>query len=191
MSDNIPLAEEPMKSTKVKLQEVDRTVHEHHSSLRYFIRSLGVSSAWVDDIAQEAFLIAYRKWDELDDPANAGPWLRRIARNLVMNELNKSGRRQRLLDENLTTLLIDSTPTEVAPGSLQDADLRHTALRACLEKLTDRARKVVDARYFKDRNATEIGEELEMSSVAVRKVLFNARQALATCLHAHKVHDAT
>lgn len=179
-----------MKLTKTKLREIDQVVREHHSSLRYFIRSLGVNHAWVDDMAQEAFLVAYRKWNDLDDPANAGPWLRRIARNLVMNEVSKSGRRQRLLDENLTTLLLDATPTEVEPGSLQDSELRHEALRNCLEHLTERTRAIVHRRYFLDRNATEIGSELGMSSVAVRKVLFNARQSLATCLHRREVHDA-
>ncbi len=180
-----------MNSSKTKLREIDEVVRENHSSLRYFIRSLGVNHAWVDDLAQEAFLVAYRKWDELDSAANAGPWLRRIARNLVMNEISKSGRRQRLLDENLTTLLLDASPTEIEPGSIQDSELRHEALRKCLQRLTDRSRKVVHARYFLDRNATEIGTELEMSAVAVRKVLFNARHHLAHCLQAREVHDAT
>lgn len=176
-----------------KLQEIDAVVREHHSSLRYFIRSLGVNHAWVDDLAQEAFLVAYRKWDELDDAANAGPWLRRIARNLVMNELSKTGRRQRLLDANLTSILIQSAPTSYEPGRLQDCEIEHGALHACLDKLTERARDVVDARYFHDQNATEIGDRLDMSAGSVRKVLFLARRALADCLAGRQInsHSAT
>lgn len=174
-----------------KIDEIDAVVREHHSSLRYFIRSLGVNHSWVDDLAQEAFLVAYRKWGELDHPSNAGPWLRRIARNLVMNELSKSGRRQRLLDANLTTLLIESTRDSYEAGDFSDAQIRHEALRACLARLTERTRKVVDARYFRDCNATEIGEELDMSAVAVRKVLFNARHELAQCLAKRQIRDAT
>lgn len=176
--------------SKKKIDLVDAVVRQHHSSLRYFIRSLGVSNAWVDDLAQEAFLIAYKKWHELDDPASAGPWLRRIARNLVMNEHSKSGRRQRLLDSNLTTILLNTEPNELEPGSLQDTEIRHEALRACLEGLNERTRKVINARYFGEKNATEIGKELSMSAVAVRKVLFLARQALANCLASHDVHTA-
>ena len=179
-----------MKSKSNRLEQIDAVVHEHHSSIRYFIRSLGVDHAWVDDIAQEAFLVAYRKWDELDSPDNAGPWLRRIARNLVMNELSKSGRRQRLLDENLTSLLLQAPHASMEPGALQDCEIRYEALRACLERLTDRTRKVIDARYFQDRNASQIGEDFDMSAVAVRKMLFHARQTLAQCLHSREVHDA-
>lgn len=180
-----------MKPKASRIDQLDAVVREHHASLRYFIRSLGVNHAWVDDLAQEAFLVAYRKWGELDHPSNAGPWLRRIARNLVMNELSKAGRRQRLLDENLTSLLLQATPDTPEPGAIQDAEIRHEALRECLGQLTERTRRVIDARYFRDRNATEIGDELAMSAVAVRKVLFTARQTLAQCLASRQVNDAT
>ena len=33
-------------------------IQEHHASLRYFIHSLGVNPAWVDDVAQDAFLLS-------------------------------------------------------------------------------------------------------------------------------------
>ena len=63
-----------------KEKQFEAVVRESHSSLRFFIRSLGVDDAWVDDLAQETFLLAYRKWEFLDDPANAMFWLRRIGR---------------------------------------------------------------------------------------------------------------
>ena len=44
-----------------EINEFAGVVRQHHASLRYFIRSLGVQSAWVDDLAQEAFLLAYRQ----------------------------------------------------------------------------------------------------------------------------------
>ena len=55
--------------------------------------------------------------------------------------------------------------------------------------LTDKARGVIEARYFNDRNSTEIGEEFAMKPVAVRKMLFHARQSLAECLKT-RVADA-
>ena len=165
-------------------------VRAHHSSLRYFIRSLGVQSAWVDDLAQEAFLLAYRKWDELDSPANAGAWLRAIARNLVMNEITKTNRRQRLIDENLTTLLLDAENEPEKPGAADDLGIRAKALGDCMQELSDRARKIIRARYFDERNSTEIGEDLRMQPATVRKVLFNSRQILADCLRTKAIHDA-
>lgn len=117
-----------------KDQKLDAAVRAHHSGLRYFICSLGVNEAWVDDLAQETFVIAHRKWEELDHPDNAPTWFRKIARNLVMNELTKAGRRQRLLDEKVTTLLLAAEPSQPAPGVLQDAG---SATRRCVPVWTD------------------------------------------------------
>lgn len=171
-----------------KDQQIDAAVRAHHSGLRYFIRSLGVNEAWVDDLAQETFVIAHRKWAELDHPDHAPSWFRTIARNLVMNELTKTGRRQRLIDEKITGLLIAAEPTTPAPGILQDAEIRHEALRECLASLPDNIRQVINARYYDDRNATEIGDALSMNPASVRKLLFHARKALADCLVAKHIH---
>lgn len=174
-----------------EINEFAGVVREHHASLRYFIRSLGVQQAWVDDIAQEAFLLAYRKWDDLDDIGNAGLWLCAIARNLVMNELSKTSRRQRLLDENMTTLLLAAEDGEArTPGSTADRGVRHEALRDCLSKLPERSRQVVHARFFEDRNSSEIGSELKMSTTAVRQILFRSRNLLADCLQRKAIHEA-
>ena len=51
---------------------IEGMVREHHAGLRAYVRSLGVEEAWVDDVAQEAFLVAYRKLDEWDRERCAG-----------------------------------------------------------------------------------------------------------------------
>jgi RNA polymerase sigma-70 factor (ECF subfamily) len=171
------------------LKEFTGVIRDHHSSLRYFIQGLGVNASWVDDVAQDAFLVAYRRWEEFDAVENPGAWLRAIARNIVLNETAKLNRRQRLLDENLTTLLLEAEHEVPEAGELADFSHRQDALRQCLSRLTDKARGVIEARYFKDRNSTEIGAEFAMKPVAVRKMLFHARQSLADCLKT-RVTDA-
>ena len=172
-----------------EINQFTDVVREHHPRLRYFIRSLGVQSAWVDDIAQEAFLLAYRKWDELDDVKNAGIWLTAIARNLVMNELTKTSRRKRLLDENMTTLLLAAEGEPERPGRLSDQCTNHQALRDCLSKLSARSRKVVHARYFEDLDVTDIGGDLKMKANAIRQVLFRSRKVLAGCLQSKAINE--
>jgi len=164
------------------LKQFTSIVREHHSSLRFFIQGLGVNAAWVDDVAQDSFLIAYKKWDEMGTVENPGAWLRAIARNVVLNETAKLNRRQRLLNENLTTLLLDSDPGEPAAGSISDLADRREALRTCLDRLTTKARSIIESRYFNDRNSGEIGRDFEMKPAAVRKTLFHARQVLGECL---------
>ena len=54
-------------------------VRQHQSGLRGFIRTLGVESARVDDIAQEAFVVAYRRYQTFDSQKDFGRWDRSTA----------------------------------------------------------------------------------------------------------------
>ncbi len=142
---------------------------------------------WVDDIAQEAFVLAYQKQGEFADGGNFGAWLRAIARNLVLNEASKRSRRQRLLDERVTDLLVAVVAEEsLSPTEHFDHDenrLRRTdALSECMRGLTERARKVILARYQSDLNSQQIGLQCAMSPSAVRKVLYHSRHTLARCI---------
>lgn len=73
----------------------EAVVREHHAGLRAYIRSLGALEVWVDDLAQEAFLVAYRRQADFRAEGDYAKWLRGIAGNLVMNERRKEARRSR------------------------------------------------------------------------------------------------
>ncbi|GAA5118769.1 sigma-70 family RNA polymerase sigma factor [Luteolibacter yonseiensis] len=159
-----------------------RVIAEHHSSLRHYIGGFGVNPAWVDDIAQDTFLVVYRKWDEFLAVDNPGAWLRTVAKNLVLNETAKLNRRERLFSHNLTKLLVEAedAQTSTPPPPMPPETLE--ALRACLGHLTKKTRGVIEARYFGNMNSFQIGQEMAMKPAAVRKLLFHARQSLAECL---------
>jgi RNA polymerase sigma-70 factor (ECF subfamily) len=94
-------------------------VREHQSSLRGFIRALGVESLGVDDLAQEAFLVAHREYQSFDRQKDFGRWLRGIARNLVANERRKEARHARLLDGPFTDLMLAAQPEPTPLGAIE------------------------------------------------------------------------
>src|SRR6185436_1731792 len=49
--------------------------------------------ALAEDIAQEAFVAAWKSLAKLDDPARVAPWLAGISRNLANNAVRKQTRR--------------------------------------------------------------------------------------------------
>lgn len=163
-------------------EQFTRVIQENHTGLRHYIGAFGVNPAWVDDIAQDTFLVVYRKWDEFQAVENQGAWLRAVAKNLVLNETAKVNRRQRLLNHNLTKLLVEAEPDDVPVVEPATQKARSEALRACMENLSQRTRGVVEARYFGDLNSFQIAHNLSMKPTAVRKLLFHARQSLAECM---------
>ena len=109
-------------------------VREHHAGLRGFVRSLGVDPPWVDDLAQEAFIVAYNRLDEYDHDRDFGAWLRGIARNLVINERRKNARRKRILSDNLTDVLVStSSVAEEEEREIGDNGLARMKALSCVK----------------------------------------------------------
>lgn len=172
-----------------KLDRFTQLVTESHGGLRYFLQRLGVSPSSVDDLAQEVFLVAYRRWDELEEVEYPEAWLKSVARNLVMNEVTKRNRRQRLLDAQMTSLLLEYEETRVGADEWLEMAERREALRGCLERLGEQARKLVEARYFQGLTSEQIGLTMKMKGAAVRKSLFLTRKFLADCLRHGRAGD--
>lgn len=155
-------------------------VKEHQAGLRAFVRALGADDVWVDDIAQEAFLVAYRRRDDFDPEADFGKWLRGIARHLVANERRKAARRSRLLHHSLIDLLMEAAPAEEAAG-IRAPEL-FAAMRSCVAQLPPRSRELLHCRYAQGENAVRLAERLRLQADAVRQSLVRIRVAVKACI---------
>lgn len=165
--------------------EFTQLVVEQHQQLRSFVRSLGVDPDWVDDIAQETFLVAWRERDSFEQQRDYGKWLRGIARNLIRNELRKQERHKRLLHQGLMKLLLSAAEAEPAPESWVAS--RISTLRDCVEKLAPKSRKLVAGRYGDGWKAPDLADHFGMTPAAVRKALARIRQQLKECIDVQKV----
>jgi RNA polymerase sigma-70 factor (ECF subfamily) len=155
-------------------------VREHQAGLRAFIRSLGADDAWVDDLAQEAFLVTYQKQATFDQSADFGKWLRGIARKQVMAECRKKARRGRLMHDGITEILLNlgQGEDEIQP----DRAKLVAAMKSCVGKLSDSQRNLLHARYEKGRKAKDMAGELEQSADAIRKQLQRIRRSVRHCI---------
>ena len=121
-------------------------VQSEQARLRSSIRALGVRAEAIDDIAQEALVIALTKLDEFDRGGDFGAWVRQIARRLVANERRKEARRNLILSDEVTDLLLD---LRLEPAHWTDRLEREdelSALRKCLAALPNRSRKLLHQR---------------------------------------------
>lgn len=164
-------------------QRFSDLVDEHHVALRAFVRALGVAPDWVDDVAQETFLKAYRELASFDDSRPFGPWLRGIARNIVRNELRASARRHRILHERVADIMLAVVDNDADPfESLGDSADVTDALRDCLAELSEKGRQLIKMRYADDLPASRIAESVGSNPPAVRQALVRSRGALRDCI---------
>lgn len=122
-----------------------------------------------DDIAQEAMLAAYRKWDEvgrLDSPAG---WVRRV----VSNQAVSTVRRRIAEAKGLGRLAARQTVSEL-PEIPEESEWIWREVR----RLPKRQIQVIALRYYDQLSLSEIAEVLDCTKETANTHLRRARQTL-------------
>lgn len=129
-----------------------------------------------EEIAQDVFLLAWTRLDQLRDDHSFGPWLRQLARNRSREYLRARGRRSRR-----TGLDNDAVDRAVAPGDparhVLEAEARRI-LDEALEAVPDATREVLVLYYREERSVRQVAHLLGLSEAAVKKRLSRARVRL-------------
>jgi len=151
--------------------------------LAYVQAAIGDRAA-AEDVVQEAFLTAYRKREEYHRTEPFGAWLRGIARNLVRRHLEQRTRGPVILLSDEAWAVLDARAAalelaHVTPGFEAE---RVSLLRRCVQKLTDRARALIEGRYGEGLSVADLAQRLNLSPASVPVVLHRARGVLNDCL---------
>jgi RNA polymerase sigma factor (sigma-70 family) len=129
---------------------------------------LSGSRTAAEDLAQEAFLAAHRRWEDVSGYDNPSAWVRRVCINRSMSLL-----RRRVVEAKAMTRLGGrrTLPDELPP----DADAFWQAVR----RLPKRQAQVVALHYLDDLPVVVIAEVLACAEGTVKVHLHRARSALA------------
>jgi RNA polymerase sigma-70 factor (ECF subfamily) len=131
-----------------------------------------------DDVAQEAFLRAWRSLDRFELGRPFGPWVCRIAANLAVNHV----RSPRAREEGLPEGYADTRSSEPGPlGTVLDAEARRV-LDEAVGELSAEQRAVFVLRAVEEMSYEEIAETLGISQGTVMSRLFRARARLVRAL---------
>ena len=136
-------------------------------------------TADAEDVAQDAFAVAFERLDECREPARFSGWLIQIVRNRALNALERRKFRDVDTRDDRAERIDDSNDSTSAP----DIALRKSLL-AGLETLTPTQREVVLLHDLEDWTHGEIAEALGLSHGNCRQHLFAARRALRQTLAA-------
>jgi len=131
-----------------------------------------------DDVAQEAFVRAWRSLDRFELGRPFGPWVCRIAANLAVNHV----RSPRAREEGLPEGYAETRSSDPGPlGAVLDAEAREV-LDEAMGGLSPEQRAVFVLRAVEDMSYEEIAGALGISQGTVMSRLFRARERLAKAL---------
>lgn len=151
----------------------DEFVREHLRRVFLIIYRIVGNVEDAQDLAQEAFIKALQRQDQLKDLDKAAHWLSRIASNTAIDFLRRQGRASFTeLDEAVSPI---AAPPERSPEALLLAAERQDYLEEGLSRLTPRERAALILRDVEDLPADEVARRLGCGKATVRSHIANAR----------------
>ena len=176
--------------TEVELVRLARTgdcdafgqlIERHRDPVyRLAVRLVGRSVA--EDIIQQACLKAWLGLPQFHGEAAFGTWLYRLTANLCLDEFRRSQRTRcvPLDDLELTDGAHDAMAERIV--DLLDAQERHRAVAAAIERLPGEDRRLLQLRVGEDLSYDEIGQRLAIEPSTVGTRLFRTRGRLRALL---------
>lgn len=157
-----------------------RLLLEHEARVRGFIRGLVPTWNDVDEVLQQASLVAWRKFAEFDPGTNFGSWLMVIARFEALKHRRRVARGPLSFSPEVWDLLA----AEADPAA-HNADLiaeRLAALDACLGTLAAHRRQALLEAHTPGVKINELARRLGHGEQAFYKSIQRLRAALLDCM---------
>jgi RNA polymerase sigma factor (sigma-70 family) len=161
---------------------------QHEAMLLAYILSLVSDHKLAEDIAQQSFLIAYRKIGTLKDPEAFPAWLRGIARLEAFSAMRRRDR-EFPVEPNVLQQLDEAYRRFEEECPTETWEERFHLVEECFERLPDTLQTACRLHYFEGQKAWQIAESLTLNLTAVLKRLERARNALRDCVRSKLVSD--
>ena len=152
-----------------------------------FARQMTGNAEDAQDLAQEAFLKAYRGLPNFKGDSSFGTWFYRILSNICMDSLRKTVFLKRIFffsvqeEDDEGESLLEQAP-DPKSGSRPDENIKQRELRAAIEKalkaLPPRQKAVFLLKHNEEMKIAEIASVLKISEGAVKAHLVRAVTAL-------------
>lgn len=157
--------------------EFVRLLTQHQRRVYAYI--LGVVPNWndADEILQETNIRLWSEFDRFEPGTNFEAWAIRVAHFQVLTWRKRASRNRLFFDHSLVELIAQ----EFEEGSSL-TDIRHQALRECVEALEPRQSELLARCYAEGAKIKQVAQSLSRTTASVHKALQRVRLALHKCI---------
>lgn len=163
---------------------VETLFAKHHGEIYAYLIRMLLDPERAADLAQDAFVKAYKNYDTLEKDENARAWLYQIAHRVALDDI----RRRKIVRMVPWT----GEARGAAPSAERLAmDLRLSGpLERALAQIPERQRAALLLAELHDLTGLELAAAMGVSHVAARAILTRARESLRRALAAEKAAEA-
>jgi RNA polymerase sigma-70 factor (ECF subfamily) len=159
-----------------KQAEFVRLLTRYSSQIYGFILMLSVNRTDAEDVFQETSVVLWEKFDSYQSGTDFRAWACRIAFFKVQSHRRTSGRFRTLSDDAFEAVAADAL-------ALVDVnDLRGEALAECLDKLSERDRRILEQKYFGQLTTVQLAEQMSQSTHSIYRALTRIHSQLLNCM---------
>ena len=160
------------------LEAYDELVNRFRPAVLLVARQILASPEAAQDVAQEAFLLAFRSLSQLQDPARFAGWLYTITRHRAQRVAARQNQCQTIAMSNPETLCLATADEHSSPLALVLQAERQEAIRALLATLSPECRIVLQLFYYEQWSAVRIAAFLSLPLTTIKWRLRYGRQQL-------------
>lgn len=160
-------------------EEFSRLVASVAQRLRHFLLSLTCNADDAEDVLQDSYEVAWRRFSDFQEGTNFYHWISRIAFNQARN-FNRRRRRHRglgLSDEVLASL------AKTNSGYSEFLEIRQELLQQCLQKMKPIDRAFLFDSYRGEGLKSDLAERYGIRGDLLYKKLFRLRLKLYECVN--------
>ena len=160
----------------------ERLVRTYENKIYHLALRMCGSSEEASDIAQEAFLAAWRGLPSFRGEANFATWLYRLTSNAAIDYLRRQKKERGDMSLDDEDLGLDAVDTGPGPQDAAERTEVRTAVAAGLQQLSEGHRQVLVLREIQGLSYEEIADVLEVDLGTVKSRISRARTALRKIL---------
>lgn len=163
----------------------------YRDSVYYMLMKMVNNEDDAEDLTIETFGKAFRRLEQYTPQFAFSTWLFKIATNHAIDFIRKKRIKAISIDQGFKgdggeNYVIPVKEESLDPEEAMEKDQRILQMRAVVEKLKPKYKKLVELRYFEERSYEEIAEQLDLPLGTVKAQLFRARDFMMDLMKSTK-----
>jgi RNA polymerase sigma-70 factor (ECF subfamily) len=172
----------PIEPHDERRQRFSSLMREHHRELLVFAGAVTRDRASSQDIVQDAFVSAWRRFADYDETKDFSAWMRGIVRNKIKDWFRVQQRQPVGISPDAMAFVELEIDIAAWQGAKSEGAGIFEIVGDCVERLPANFKTAVRRFYFEGLDSEQAATALEISSANLRKRLERARTLLHECI---------